>query len=113
CVLSVGAEWAAVLPLTASPSRITIRTAGDRVISAPHDRVIRLEAGDTVSLGVPSEGMRSYLAVRGGFAVTPVLGSAAMDTLSGLGPAPAAAGDRLALNPAPDDVAESEAPARR
>lgn len=107
------AERAAVIALTGAPAPITIRTAEDRVIAAPPNRVVRLEAGDTVSVGVPSQGMRSYLAVRGGFAVTPVLGSAAMDTLSGLGPPPVAAGDRLALNPAPEAVAESKPPAPR
>ena len=36
-------------------------------------------------------------AVRGGIDVPPVLGSRSTDTLSGLGPAPLAAGDRLAV----------------
>ncbi|MBV8520814.1 MAG: 5-oxoprolinase/urea amidolyase family protein, partial [Acetobacteraceae bacterium] len=111
--LSFAAEQAAVVALTGAPAPITIRTAADRVITAPHARVIRLEAGDTVSLAAPSQGMRSYLAVQGGFAVTPVLGSAATDTLSGLGPSPVAAGDTLVLNPAPRAVAESHPPAPR
>jgi biotin-dependent carboxylase-like uncharacterized protein len=40
-------------------------------------------------------GLRTYLAVRGGVDVPPVLGSRSTDTLSGLGPAPLAPGDRL------------------
>ena len=43
----------------------------------------------------PSDGVRSYLAVAGGIAVDPVLGSRATDLLAGLGPAPLSAGDRL------------------
>lgn len=52
-------------------------------------------AGGTLTVGVPAAGVRSYLAVRGGVAVPPVLGSRSCDTLSGLGPGPLRAGDRL------------------
>jgi KipI family sensor histidine kinase inhibitor len=52
-------------------------------------------AGATLTVGTPATGVRSYLAVRGGVAVPPVLGSRSRDTLSGLGPAPLRAGDRL------------------
>jgi biotin-dependent carboxylase-like uncharacterized protein len=52
-------------------------------------------AGATLTVGGPTAGLRSYLAVRGGVAVPPVLGSRSCDTLSGLGPAPLRAGDRL------------------
>lgn len=51
--------------------------------------------GATVRLGTPSSGLRSYLAVRGGIEIPDVLGSRSTDTLSGVGPAPLAAGDRL------------------
>jgi biotin-dependent carboxylase-like uncharacterized protein len=61
-----------------------------------------LAAGQTLALDRPAAGFRSYLAVRGGFAVTPELGSAATDTLSGLGPAPLAAGDLLNVGGSPD-----------
>ena len=44
--------------------------------------------------------MRSYLAVAGGLDVRHVVQSAATDTLSGIGPAPLKAGDRLAIGPA-------------
>jgi biotin-dependent carboxylase-like uncharacterized protein len=52
-------------------------------------------AGTVVELGTPSAGVRTYVAVRGGIAVPPVLGSRSTDVLSGLGPAPLSAGDRL------------------
>lgn len=53
--------------------------------------------GETMRLGAPHAGVRSYVAVSGGFAAVEHLGSAAADTLSGLGPAPVRAGDGLAL----------------
>jgi len=37
---------------------------------------------------MPPTGLRSYLAVRGGIDLDPVLGSRSSDTLSGIGPAP-------------------------
>jgi biotin-dependent carboxylase-like uncharacterized protein len=67
-----------------------------------HHSVVTLRTGQTLTLGPPPTGLRTYLAVRGGLAVDPVLGSAATDTLSGLGPAPLAEGDLLAVGPEPD-----------
>ncbi|TIC88935.1 biotin-dependent carboxyltransferase family protein [Nocardioides sp. GY 10113] len=67
----------------------------------PTGAVLALRPGQRLRLGTPGSGLRSYLAVRGGFRVAPVLGSASRDTLSALGPAPLAAGDRLAVGPAP------------
>ena len=47
------------------------------------------EPGEAVlALGMPPTGLRSYLAVRGGIDLDPVLGSRSSDTLSGIGPAP-------------------------
>lgn len=44
--------------------------------------------GDVISLGTPRAGLRSYLAVRGGIDVEPVLGSRSYDVLSAIGPPP-------------------------
>jgi biotin-dependent carboxylase-like uncharacterized protein len=52
-------------------------------------------AGTVVEFGTPSSGVRTYVAGRGGIEVPPVLGSRSTDVLSGLGPAPLSAGDRL------------------
>lgn len=60
-----------------------------------------LLAGSTVRLGAPESGVRTYLAVRGGVDVEPVLGSRSYDTLSRIGPSPLAAGDRLPIGPDP------------
>lgn len=55
-----------------------------------------VDAGDRIDIAPPAAGMRSYLALRGGFQVAPVLGSAATDTLAHIGPAPLSAGAILA-----------------
>lgn len=52
-------------------------------------------AGSVLRLGVARAGLRRYVAVRGGIAVTPVLGSRSADLASRLGPAALRAGDRL------------------
>lgn len=64
---------------------------------APLNAPVTLPAGAVLSLGLPRAGLRSYLAVRGGIDVPPVLGSRSTDTLSGLGPEPLATGTRLAV----------------
>ncbi|MEU0567906.1 biotin-dependent carboxyltransferase family protein [Nonomuraea sp. NPDC005983] len=52
-------------------------------------------AGAELRLGRPTWGLRTYLAVRGGVAVEPVLGSRSTDSLSGLGPEPLRSGALL------------------
>ncbi len=64
--------------------------------------VRRLRDGQTVTLGAPIAGMRSYLAVRGGVETPEVLGSRSYDTLSGIGPRPLRIGDVLPIGPNPD-----------
>jgi biotin-dependent carboxylase-like uncharacterized protein len=54
-------------------------------------------AGAEIRLGTPESGLRSYLAVRGGLDVPPVLGSRAADTMAGLGPAPLVPGSVLPI----------------
>ena len=56
-----------------------------------------LRTGEILELGTPRTGLRTYVAFRGGLDVDPVLGSRSTDLLSGLGPAPVAVGDVLAL----------------
>ena len=50
---------------------------------------------------MPRRGLRSYLAVRGGFTVPAVLGSRSTDQLAGVGPPRPAPGDVLPIGPAP------------
>ncbi|QDW64018.1 5-oxoprolinase subunit PxpB [Oerskovia sp. KBS0722] len=63
--------------------------------------VLEVRPGAELHLGYAARGTRTYLGVRGGFDVTPVLGSRSFDVLAGLGPAPLRAGDRLAIGPRP------------
>jgi biotin-dependent carboxylase-like uncharacterized protein len=62
---------------------------------------ITLHAGEELSLGMASAGLRCYVAVRGGIDVPPVLGSRSTDTLGKLGPPPLAAGMLLPIGPPP------------
>jgi biotin-dependent carboxylase-like uncharacterized protein len=59
--------------------------------------VVWVPDGATLRLGAPTSGLRSYLAVRGGLAVAPVLHSRSTDTLSGVGPPPLEPGTRLRI----------------
>lgn len=52
-------------------------------------------AGAQIRIGRPRHGLRTYLAVHGGFAVAPILGSASEDTLSGIAPQPVHVGTVL------------------
>ena len=70
----------------------------------PSAAVVWLPDGAELRLGVPTAGLRSYLAVRGGIDVPSVLGSRATDTLAGLGPAPLRDGDRLPVGPTPAEA---------
>ena len=54
-----------------------------------------VQDGEVISLGAPHSGLRSYLAVRGGVDVTPVLGSRSYDVMSAIGPLPLRPGDVL------------------
>lgn len=85
----------AVMAVTGAPCPITIRTAAGSTWNAETYRPISLEAGDVVTLGFAPRGARSYLALRGGLEVAPVLGSASTDTLAVVGPEPVAAGSML------------------
>ena len=55
---------------------------------APFRTPFLLRPGERLSFGPPRAGFRCYLAVRGGLAVAPVLGSRSTDTLSAIGPPP-------------------------
>lgn len=59
---------------------------------APARAPFALYDGEVLTIGEPEAGLRTYLAVRGGFEVAAVLGSRSTDTLSGLGPEPLSAG---------------------
>src|SRR5215207_6111501 len=88
--LRVGAGRTLLVAVTGAPAPVTVDGR-----PAPFAAPLTLRPGQTLGLGVPPVGLRSYLAVRGGIDVPPVLGSRSTDTLSGLGPAPLRPGDEL------------------
>ncbi|WP_438316055.1 biotin-dependent carboxyltransferase family protein [Streptomyces sp. HUAS TT3] len=96
--LRAGSAGAVTVAVTGAPC--AVRVAGRPVAwGAP----VRVPAGAELEVGRAESGVRSYLAVRGGFAVPPVLGSRSTDLLSGLGPAVPAAGSVLPVGPAGPD----------
>ena len=88
--LEVVVRGGMTLTLTGAPCTVTV----DGRQHGPYAAVWAPD-GATLRLGQPSSGLRSYLAARGGIETSPVLGSRSTDTLSAVGPAPLAAGDRL------------------
>lgn len=88
--LRLRAEGSALVAVTGAPVPLAVDGR-----PAPCNAPLSLRPGQVLSLGPPAVGLRSYVAVRGGIDVPPVLGSRSTDTLSGLGPGRLAAGDRL------------------
>ena len=87
----------AVIGLAGAPCPVTVRDAAGRNRDFQGTQPMSIEPGDVVTVDHPKKGMRAYLSVRGGFAVAPVLGSAATDTLAVVGPEPVVAGNVLVL----------------
>ncbi len=85
-----------VVAVTGAPAPVRV---GDR----PGDlhRAVVVPAGAELRLGTPGCGLRTYLAVRGGIAVEPVLGSRATDTVAALGPPVLEAGVELPVGETP------------
>jgi KipI family sensor histidine kinase inhibitor len=86
--LVVRARGDLFLALTGAPCPATVDGR-----AVPNAAPFTLRDGQVLRLGRPSRGLRTYVAVRGGVAVPPVLGSRSSDTLSGVGPAPLSPGD--------------------
>ena len=77
-----------VVAFAGAPAPISVQRASGEVFEGVPERPIALGSGDSLRLGYPARGLRSYLAVRGGFDAPRVLGSASRDTLAALGPEP-------------------------
>ena len=78
--------------LTGAPCPAAV---GGRAVS--HATVFTVGDDETLTLGAPATGLRTYLSVRGGVDVPAVMGSRSRDTLGGLGPAPLLAGDAVGI----------------
>ena len=92
--LTVRAEVPCWVAVTGAPAPLHVdgRARG-------HHRAERLAPGATLRLGRPRSGVRTYLAVAGGIAVDPVLGSRSTDTLAWVGPPRVTPGDTLPVGP--------------
>lgn len=66
-----------------------------------HHSATTVPAGAELYVPPPKTGLRTYVAVRGGIDIAPVLGSRSTDVRTGLGPSPLRAGDELAIGPSP------------
>jgi biotin-dependent carboxylase-like uncharacterized protein len=86
------AAWIAV---TGAPCDLTVG-GREEAMNGP----IRIPEGGELVVARPSAGTRSYIAVRGGIDVPPVLGARATDVLSGVGPPVLARGTRLPIGTA-------------
>ena len=89
------------LAVRAGADLLVVTTGARCAGSSAHNAPVRLRAGRELRLGPPDTGLRTYLGVRGGVAVPPVLGSRATDVLAGLGPPVVAAGDVLPVGTSP------------
>jgi biotin-dependent carboxylase-like uncharacterized protein len=88
---------------------VAVLAGTDAVLSVGGNRagveeVVEIPAGAEVTVTMPRRGLRSYLAVRGGFAVAEVLGSRSTDRL--VGPPRPAAGDVLPIGALPPQHGE-------
>ncbi len=90
--LSVRARGRVTVALTGAPAPAVVdgRPVG-------HATLVDVPEGSVLTLGMPATSLRTYLTVRGGIDVAPVIGSRSTDTLSGLGPAPVRVGDVLPI----------------
>jgi KipI family sensor histidine kinase inhibitor len=103
-------ESAAVVEATARGPRLVfsdhahVAVVGDAAVSidgrvVPPHTVVAVGAGQTLAVGTTTAGLRTYIAVAGGFDLPAVLGGRSSDVLSGLGAGPLASGDVLGIGP--------------
>lgn len=81
------AQGNVVVAVTGARAKVTI-CGGDGCTEVHGQCAMLLRDGEMLEIGKPAGGLRNYVAVRGGFAVANVLGSASTDTMSGIGPEP-------------------------
>lgn len=99
--LQLASSGDTMVAVTGATGTLTLTAADGRRWPVPRNQPVALADGDVLALGEPDAGLRSYVAVRGGFVVSPVLGSASTDTLAKVGPAALAPGQRLVIGPEP------------
>ena len=103
--LSVRSDADMMVAVTGAP--VEIRVGGTPVDQGAQFLV---PSGELLSLGRCASGVRSYVAVAGGLAVQPTLGSRSTDVLSGLGPPLVRGGDVVPIGtPDGDQTLQSAA----
>jgi biotin-dependent carboxylase-like uncharacterized protein len=88
--LRVRATGDLLVSVTGAPCPVRV---GERAVGT--NGPVELPSGQELTLAPPDRGLRSYVAVRGGVDVAPVLGSRATDVLGELGPPVLRDGDQL------------------
>src|SRR5690606_13604236 len=101
-----------VLAVSGAPAPLTLLHDTEELAHPPTDTPFLLPDGHVLRLGPPAVGLRTYVAVRGGNAVPPVLGSRSTDVLSGTGPEPLTAGTVVPVGPPPGRAVGQPEPAR-
>jgi biotin-dependent carboxylase-like uncharacterized protein len=76
---------------------VVVAITGAPCPGVPFNGPAIVKAGEVLRLGPPRTGLRTYVAVRGGIDVPPVLGSRSTDLLSGLGPSALSSGQTLPI----------------
>lgn len=94
---AVGAT--AIVAVSGVVGAVEVVVDGDVTVHSA-EMPIGVPVGGRVRIAPPTAGLRPMIAVRGGIAVAPVLGSRSRDTIAGIGPEPLAAGDLLAVGAA-------------
>lgn len=85
------------IAIVGADTSVILTTESGMRIPAAANSAIRVSEGNILKLGSLRSGMRVYVAIKGGFAVKPILDSWATDILAGLGPEPLRKGDKLPL----------------
>ncbi|GAA3127589.1 biotin-dependent carboxyltransferase family protein [Streptosporangium carneum] len=91
----VAGAWVAVTG-AACPLEVVVR---GRTVRQGMRAPFWVAAGGELRAAIPSAGLRTYVAVRGGLDTPVVLGSRSTDSLCGLGPPPLSAGATLTVGP--------------
>ena len=101
-VQATGPLWLAV-----TGARCSVTVNGR---AAAHAEAVWIPLDGAITIGPAESGVRAYVAVGGGIAVDPILGSRSTDTLAWVGPPRVVAGTELPVGPAPGRPASYDAP---
>lgn len=93
--LEVEASGHVTVCVTGAPTPLTVDGRPE-----PSGAVLMLRPGQRLRLGLPATGLRSYVAVRGGCDLPPILGSRSHDVLADLGPRALSPGMRIPVGAA-------------